>query len=134
MALFNCPECGKEISDQAVSCPHCGYPLKPDATLVTVKKRTPGRGFAITGLVLGIFGVVYSPVFPTLLLSGSLSKETIYQFLSPLASIAVVGILALVFGILARIQGHKATRGSAAIVMGSITIASCIASLLIALL
>lgn len=24
MALVNCPECGREISDQAVSCPGCG--------------------------------------------------------------------------------------------------------------
>ena len=26
MALINCPECGKEISDQAASCPSCGAP------------------------------------------------------------------------------------------------------------
>ena len=29
MALINCPECGKEISDKAISCPNCGVPLKP---------------------------------------------------------------------------------------------------------
>ena len=27
MALIDCPECGNKISDKAVSCPHCGYPL-----------------------------------------------------------------------------------------------------------
>ena len=27
MALINCPECGKEISDKAKNCIHCGYPL-----------------------------------------------------------------------------------------------------------
>lgn len=27
MALINCPECGKEISDTTDKCPHCGYPL-----------------------------------------------------------------------------------------------------------
>ena len=27
MALINCPECGKEISDKAASCPNCGYPI-----------------------------------------------------------------------------------------------------------
>lgn len=27
MALFNCPECGKEISDQAAFCPNCGTPF-----------------------------------------------------------------------------------------------------------
>lgn len=27
MALIKCPECGKEISDKAPNCIHCGYPL-----------------------------------------------------------------------------------------------------------
>jgi hypothetical protein len=27
MALINCPECKKEISDKAASCPHCGFIL-----------------------------------------------------------------------------------------------------------
>ncbi len=27
MALINCPECGKEISNKASACMHCGYPL-----------------------------------------------------------------------------------------------------------
>ena len=28
MALINCPECNKEISDKATSCPNCGYPVE----------------------------------------------------------------------------------------------------------
>lgn len=28
MALINCPECGKEISDTLETCIHCGYPLR----------------------------------------------------------------------------------------------------------
>ena len=28
MALINCPECGKEISDAASNCPHCGFPIE----------------------------------------------------------------------------------------------------------
>jgi len=28
MALINCPECSKEISDRAEACIHCGFPLK----------------------------------------------------------------------------------------------------------
>ncbi len=27
MALINCPECGREVSDQADACPRCAYPL-----------------------------------------------------------------------------------------------------------
>lgn len=28
MALIKCPECGKEVSDKASTCIHCGFPLK----------------------------------------------------------------------------------------------------------
>ncbi len=33
MALINCPECGKEISDQAQSCINCGYVLHKETTI-----------------------------------------------------------------------------------------------------
>lgn len=34
MALITCPECGKQISDKAVACPGCGFPMvrKSDET------------------------------------------------------------------------------------------------------
>ena len=28
MALINCPECNRQVSDKAESCPNCGYPLQ----------------------------------------------------------------------------------------------------------
>jgi hypothetical protein len=28
MALIKCPECEREVSDQAMACPHCGYPIR----------------------------------------------------------------------------------------------------------
>lgn len=28
MALIKCPECGREISNKANSCPNCGYPIE----------------------------------------------------------------------------------------------------------
>lgn len=27
MSLIKCPECKREISDKAIACPHCGYPI-----------------------------------------------------------------------------------------------------------
>ena len=30
MALITCPECSKQVSDQASSCPSCGYPIKQE--------------------------------------------------------------------------------------------------------
>ena len=31
MALINCPECGKQVSTAAQSCPSCGYPIAAQA-------------------------------------------------------------------------------------------------------
>ena len=28
MALIKCPECNKEISDKATTCPNCGFPVQ----------------------------------------------------------------------------------------------------------
>lgn len=28
MPMINCPECGREISDKAATCPHCGTPVQ----------------------------------------------------------------------------------------------------------
>ena len=39
MALIKCPECGKEISDKAASCPHCGNPMAPVETSVIEKPK-----------------------------------------------------------------------------------------------
>jgi ribosomal protein L37E len=37
MALINCPECNREISDKAEACPHCGFPVAKLATPLTPK-------------------------------------------------------------------------------------------------
>lgn len=33
MAIINCPECNKQISDQAPKCPGCGYPLHDEKSV-----------------------------------------------------------------------------------------------------
>lgn len=40
MALIKCPECGKEISDSAISCPGCGHPMKQKAPEVEVQSKS----------------------------------------------------------------------------------------------
>lgn len=40
MALIKCPECGKEISDRAASCIHCGCPLQ-QATNTAYRAEVP---------------------------------------------------------------------------------------------
>ncbi len=37
MAMINCPECGKMVSDKAVSCPNCGFPIAENVTSGVVR-------------------------------------------------------------------------------------------------
>lgn len=50
--LINCPEFDKSVSDQAPSCPHCGYAMKEKPTMAA---RQISRFFAL----LFIGGIVY---------------------------------------------------------------------------
>jgi hypothetical protein len=59
MALIPCPECKKEISTSAMSCPSCGYPLQvkpPEPQFEAYRKRVLTGSFVICllGLPSGI--------------------------------------------------------------------------------
>ena len=41
MSLIKCPECGREISDEAIRCPSCGYPLKAEQKKKEKSKTVP---------------------------------------------------------------------------------------------
>ncbi|MDR2230140.1 MAG: zinc-ribbon domain-containing protein [Flavobacteriaceae bacterium] len=64
MPLINCPECQKQVSDKAISCPNCGHPLTPvsgtktnlvNDTLIAkqqpVKKKSNGCAIITIGSV-----------------------------------------------------------------------------------
>ena len=56
MALINCPECGKKISDQAKTCPNCGFKIKRKKTKEEKKKvmKTCGVIFGVLVLLTGL--------------------------------------------------------------------------------
>lgn len=59
MALIQCPECSKEISDKAAACPSCGTPVaaaRPSAT-VAVKTTRGGAKWEAGGFVLILAGL-----------------------------------------------------------------------------
>lgn len=41
MSLIQCPECDREISDQAISCPQCGYSLREENIQVSTAPGKP---------------------------------------------------------------------------------------------
>ena len=55
MALITCPECKKEVSDRALSCPSCAYPLEQAVTFgETGKKRTWFKLASLGAILAGI--------------------------------------------------------------------------------
>lgn len=61
MALVNCRECGKQISDQAAACPHCGAPLtnrpQPTATPVIIIAPKSRSAAVLFAMLLGGLGI-----------------------------------------------------------------------------
>lgn len=51
MALINCPECGKEISDMAKSCPNCGY----NSSKIEIKNNKISLIMGIISFFIGVF-------------------------------------------------------------------------------
>lgn len=58
MALTNCPECEKEVSENAMACPHCGYPLQEEVGPQTAQPTI--SGMAIASLVCSIAGCFFN--------------------------------------------------------------------------
>jgi predicted nucleic acid-binding Zn ribbon protein len=69
MALITCPERNSEISDQAASCPKCGYPIKRDEKEISLepvkgseKPRKPRRktriGLVIVFVLIGAIAAI----------------------------------------------------------------------------
>ena len=52
MALINCPECGKQISDKAPACPNCGNPIGNKKIKVHFERKRSFAGSANTGTVM----------------------------------------------------------------------------------
>lgn len=55
MALSRCPDCGKDVSDQANSCPNCGHPIKAVVIEQTAKKY---KAMQLVGILLIVIGII----------------------------------------------------------------------------
>ena len=86
MALITCPDCGKELSDQAPTCPNCGRPFReaqpqvapPQAKPQVIKKSSSNSGCIgiIFGLIiLVVFGYAFRSCFSTSSISSDSSSS-----------------------------------------------------------
>lgn len=71
MALIKCPECKKDLSDEALACPHCGYKIKSSKENFNVVSRSVNSKYYLLILILVVGGfLIYSEFFKK-----DLSKE-----------------------------------------------------------
>lgn len=54
MALITCPECGNQISDNAKSCPNCGW----SNSALSARKKV--NRWSIISIVLSVFGILWA--------------------------------------------------------------------------
>ena len=56
--LIECPDCKRQVSDQAANCPHCGHPIKPTQPLAVEIPKTPSKKRHGCLTALGVFGIL----------------------------------------------------------------------------
>jgi predicted phage tail protein len=99
MALIKCSECGRDISDMAVSCPSCGKPNKGKAVLIeqTSKKWKIVQLIGVAFIVIGLF-----------IFSAGYSKGGLEGFLTVLGfNMVWWGILIIIIGKIGAWWSHR---------------------------
>ncbi len=78
MALINCPECNKEISEHAASCPHCGYALSSAPKEIEASKSKK----RITLIIACIVGCLVAITLALFLVFSSFGVPGVKQYYS----------------------------------------------------
>ena len=101
--LIECPECKRQVSDQAEACPHCGHPIRP--AVGEVARAAPKSRNAPIFLILAAIALVLSLNTPRLLLlfpiMGTLGCCAISLFRREKGRIGAVLVIVLAIGLLA---------------------------------
>lgn len=69
MALIKCPECQEEVSDQAVSCPFCGYAFRAVTVEQTGKVWKLVKLMSVLMLIVGAMFIKQNQLLSNALLS-----------------------------------------------------------------
>lgn len=136
-----CRNCGAEINNDVAFCGRCGTPVNATQPVVLMRPKTPGRGFGISSMVLGIIGLVYSVY---ILISAFEFAETldglyysddyiVESFIPIILVFSVLSILSLCFTPAAFKRGYKNGVSTSGLVMGAIGLALYVISAIIVL-
>ena len=118
MAMISCPNCGHPVSSKAYNCPRCTNTInsRPVILYTTV---IPGRGLAISSMIMGIFAVAYGVLAFAM---AYFDKDNLIRSLGAFITIPTVfTILTVSFGCGAQFKKYKGGMGISGLVMGTIT-------------
>ena len=109
MALIKCPECGKEISDKAAACIHCGYPLQQGSNHTRTNEEPPAFANNIQNKNIRMnqkeVVTVIALIALSVLLPLALSRSSVYNFRA--ISFILSAIPCVVVALLAVFQPKK---------------------------
>ena len=113
MTLIKCGECGKQVSNRAKSCPHCGNPIKEE---IIKKVDVKTNSYAIAGFVLSIVAWLISPYGLMAIVSTFLSAHGIDQINKSKGKekgkgLAVFGLIFSILVFFARIYSYLYSEG-----------------------
>lgn len=98
MSMINCPECQNSVSDKAVTCPHCGFPLDN-------KKSCPECGTLVSKdeNICTSCGYPFTEIKPRINVEGSKkccpicgSYDLLYTSVSTSSAGSTIGIIAMI--------------------------------------
>ena len=97
--MLVCPRCGAQNMDGASACSNCGvqFTATPVQGYTPVSTNQPGKGFAIAGMVCGIVSFFC------------------FGF--------ILGLLAIIFGAVAKNKGYQGGMATSGVVLGCIALA-----------
>jgi hypothetical protein len=100
MALINCKECGKEVSDKATACPNCGAPIDNYITATkdvkgSTSSEPPKTYTGFISLVLGVAGL-FMPYFASVFI---VPATFIMAVIAITKKQAIIGIIAIILSI-----------------------------------
>ena len=122
MALIPCPECGKEISDQAPACIHCGYPLPPKGPELLPPDEPNRFSVVLTAKWMGASDAVIISLAPKSVTTPIAMEvsESLQGIPSLTAAIVVlVGLFGAVFGFKILQVGHVRSSIAQSLSMGT---------------
>jgi predicted outer membrane lipoprotein/DNA-directed RNA polymerase subunit RPC12/RpoP len=99
--LIICPDCGREVSDAAPACPHCGRPILPHPAATKPAPAAPPK--PIAGIVVAcVFGVL------TLLWAHGHAENPANEDTRQMSNgVYTLGYVMLLIGALMSLGGHR---------------------------